>query len=149
MLPNPEQPQMTHSRANERMLPVSTAPMLLRPLFLPGCAGSQLRQAGRHGGTQTPQLWHVGSAFATCQLSYSMACETLVPQTGVKPLCPAVKGRVLTSGSPGTSLLHSLSKTDQNRSQITQQYMLKSKPGRRTLFLGLRYLAQVYQRTTN
>ena len=45
-----------------------------------------------------------GSAVAALRLIRSAACEILVPQSGIKPMCPAQQGRFLTTGSPGKSL---------------------------------------------
>ena len=35
--------------------------------------------------------------------SYCMACQILVPPSGIEPACPAVEHRVLTTGPPGKS----------------------------------------------
>ena len=35
--------------------------------------------------------------------SYCMACQILVPPSGIEPACPAVELRVLTTGPPGKS----------------------------------------------
>ena len=43
--------------------------------------------------TQTLQLW----------LSCSTACGILVPQPGIKPVSPAMQGRLSTTGPPGRS----------------------------------------------
>ena len=40
---------------------------------------------------------------ADCRLSCPEACE-LVPQPGIKPMCPALEGGFLTTGPPGKSL---------------------------------------------
>ena len=37
-------------------------------------------------------------------LSCSMACGILVPQSGIKPTTPALEGKFLTTGPPGKSL---------------------------------------------
>ena len=42
-----------------------------------------------------------GSVVEACELSYSSACRILVPQTGIKPMFPALQGRFLTTGPPG------------------------------------------------
>ena len=51
-------------------------------------------------GTWAPE--HAGSvAGARAQLPH--CCETLVPQPGIKPECPASEGGFLTTGAPGSS----------------------------------------------
>ena len=48
-------------------------------------------------------LRHVGSFVAV--LSCSVACGIFVPPPGIEPMSPALKGRFLTTGPPGKSLL--------------------------------------------
>ena len=47
---------------------------------------------------------HVGSVAVVHRLSRPVACGTLVPQSGIKPMSPALEGRFLTTGPPGKSL---------------------------------------------
>ena len=54
-----------------------------------------------HCGTWTLKLWLSGSVVVTCELSRASACRILVPQTGIKPMFPALQGRFLTTGPPG------------------------------------------------
>ena len=49
-------------------------------------------------------LEHVGSVAAARHLSSFMACETLVPEPGIEPMCPALQGGFLTTGPSGKSL---------------------------------------------
>ena len=59
------------------------------------------------------QLRHTGSFIpcagfslvAACGLSCPAACEILVPQPGMEPMSPALKGGFLTTGPPKKSLL--------------------------------------------
>ena len=44
------------------------------------------------------------SEVAAHELSCLAACGILVPQLGIKPVCPEVKGRFSTTGPPGKSL---------------------------------------------
>ena len=54
-----------------------------------------------HCDTWTLRLWLSGTAVVACELSCPSACRILVPQTGIKPLFPALQGRFLTTGPPG------------------------------------------------
>ena len=49
-------------------------------------------------------LEHVGLVAVACRLSCSVACGILVPQPGIEPASPSLKGRFLATGSPGKSL---------------------------------------------
>ena len=63
-----------------------------------------------HCSSQTPQLWHAGSAVVVHGLSCSMACGILVLWPGIWPVSPALPGRFLTSEAAGESLYGSLQK---------------------------------------
>ena len=58
--------------------------------------------------TDSLQLWRAGSEVATHGLSCPTACGILVPQSGIEPTSPAFKGRFLTTGSAGKSLVSHL-----------------------------------------
>ena len=45
-----------------------------------------------------------GSVIVALGLSYCVACGTVVPQPGIEPASPALRGRLLTTGVPGNSL---------------------------------------------
>ena len=75
-----------------------------------GCFGSQHMESSLHHmrsfivahrlsncGSQAQELWH--------GLNFFVACGILVPQPGIKPTSPALKGRFLTTGPPGKSLV--------------------------------------------
>ena len=47
----------------------------------------------------------VCSVVAVCALHCPTACGILVPQSGIKPISPALEGRFLIIGPPGTSSL--------------------------------------------
>ena len=38
-----------------------------------------------------------------CSMQFSLACEILVPQPGIKPASPALEGKFLITGPPGMS----------------------------------------------
>ena len=87
--------------------------MVLSALWAPDCCcffflifiylfcsiGSQLR----HTGSFIPCAGF--SLVAACGLSCPAACEILVPQPGMEPMSPALKGGFLTTGPPKKSLL--------------------------------------------
>ena len=61
-------------------------------------------------GMGSLQLCHAGCmphghVVATHGLGCSTACGILVPQSGIEPASPALKGRFLTTGPPGKSLV--------------------------------------------
>ena len=51
---------------------------------------------------QDLSFWHMDSLVVAQGLS-SLACGILVPQAGIKPMSPALQGRLLTTGSLGRS----------------------------------------------
>ena len=55
---------------------------------------------------QAPE--HTGLVVGTHTLSCPAACEILVPQPGMEPMSPALKGGFLTTGPPGKSLHYGL-----------------------------------------
>jgi len=50
---------------------------------------------------------HGLSSYGT-QFSCSVACGVLVPRLGIKPVSPALHGRLATTGPPGKALVYSL-----------------------------------------
>ena len=48
------------------------------------------------------KLWHLDSLVVVHRLSYSVACGILVSEPGIEPTFPALQGRFLTTGSPGS-----------------------------------------------
>ena len=65
------------------------------------------------------KLWHLDSLVVVHRLSYSVACGILVSEPGIEPTFPALQGRFLTTGSPGSPFstapptLFSLSRKDE------------------------------------
>ena len=45
----------------------------------------------------------MSSLDVACRFICPVACGILVPQTGIEPVSPALEGRFLTTGPPGTS----------------------------------------------
>ena len=62
-----------------------------------------MAESGLSCGTWDLSLQLLDSLVAVVRLSCSLACGILVPQQGFKPVCPALQGRLLTSGPPGKS----------------------------------------------
>ena len=59
------------------------------------------------------RLWHLDSVIVVHGLSCSVACRILVSRPGIEPTSPALQGRFLTTGSPGSPLpLFSLGRKD-------------------------------------
>ena len=66
--------------------------IFLKDLLI-GCTGSQLQHA-------ISLLQSTDCLVVAHRLSCPVACGILVPQPGIKPMSPALQGRVLTIGPP-------------------------------------------------
>ena len=62
-----------------------------------------MAESGLSCGTWDLLLQLMDSLVAALRLSCSMTCGILVPQQGIKPVSPALQGRLLTSGPLGKS----------------------------------------------
>ena len=70
---------------------------------------------------QPKQLHRVGSLVVLHGLSWPMVCRILVPQPGIKPVSPALEGRLSTTGPLGKSLAGYFKR------EVTQEFEKKRK----------------------
>ena len=89
--------------------------IFLKDIYLFGCVSSlqdllslwctdSLFMACGLWSVQAQWLWHIGSLVVAHRLTCSTACRILVPQLGIEPASPALRGRLSTFGPPENSL---------------------------------------------